>query len=152
MMATVNRGWFAIACLLIGAVGGAAGVQVVGAATQSLFINSGLLSLQADEQATFYATLDDLKSGAPAKVRMRFYDQAGVVKASKDVTLQPGQSQGIQIMGPGFFRWNAEIFETSTAPSPRRAFFGSGERLNITTQQRDPVCSLPGSGVDTGRQ
>jgi hypothetical protein len=148
----MNRSWIAIACLLVGAMGGAAGAQVIGAATQSLFINSGLFELKADEEATFFATLDDVKSGLPARVRLRFMDQAGVVKQSKDVTLQPGQSQGIKISGPGFFRGNAEVFETSTTPSVRRAFFGSGQVLNITTQQRDPVCSLPGTPVDTGRQ
>ena len=151
-LTTMNRSWIAIACLLVGALGGAAGARVVGAATESLFINSGLFSLKADDQATFFVTLDDVKGGLPAKVRLRFFNEAGQLKGFKEVTLQPGQSEGISIIGPGFFRGNGGIFETSTAPSVRRAFFGSGEVLNLTTQQRDPVCSLPGSGVDTGRQ
>ena len=150
MMATMKRSWVAVACLLIGALGGAAAAQNKGAATG--FINTALFELKDNEEVRVYITLDDIKSGQPAKVRLRFFNELGAVKLFKEVTLQPGQSDYIAISEAGFFRGQAEIFDLTTTPSTRRAFVGGGEIRNLTTLQRGPVCSLPDNGVPVGRQ
>lgn len=147
-----NRAWLAIGCLLVGLCGGAVGAQVFNAVLNASYLNSGLFSMAVDDAALFHVTLDDTSSGLPARVRLEFLDEAGVVVSRKDVDLLAGQSTTLRIAGEGEYRAHAQVLDPDLRLTGRRAVVGAVEVFDLTTGQRGPVCSVDYSPSDGGRQ
>ena len=152
MSTKAKMSWIAGGCLLVGVCAGAAGAQVLEQILAVRYLNSGLFPLNADESAQFRVSLDDLRAGSSARVRLQFLDERGAVVARDDVVLQAGQSAALEASGPGAFRAHAEVLESTLLFTSRRAVVGSLERFNLTTKQRDPLCSIDEVGSGSGRQ
>jgi hypothetical protein len=114
--------------------------------SQVRYLNTGIFALSNNQTSEFFVTLDDAKGGAPANVLMQFLDDQGVVVARREVVLRPGQSASLETSGPGFFRGHAELMETTSLFTQRRAVVGSVAVLDLTTRERDPVCSVDEGG------
>jgi hypothetical protein len=132
---------------------GALGAQVLARVSLVRYLNTGIIALSDNQTAEFFVTLDDTRGGAPANVLMQFLDDQGVAVARREVVLRPGQSASLETSGPGFVRGHAELMETTSLFTQRRAVVGSATVLNLTTRERDPSCSVDESGSrDAGRQ
>jgi hypothetical protein len=142
--------WIAGGCLLIGVCAGAVGAQVVEGVSPVRYLNTGLFTLSARQNAEFHATLDDTRAGASAKVLMTFIDERGVIVARREVVLLPGQSATLELAGPATVRAHAEFTEATSLFGPRRAIVGSVERLDLTTLERGPTCSVDEGGSPSG--
>jgi hypothetical protein len=144
--------WLAVVCLIVGVGAGAAGAQVIEATFRVRFVNSGLFSLRGDDRAQFHVTLDDTRAGAPGTVLLQFLDEQGTVVARRETVLQAGQSTSLRVAGPGRFRAHARLMDSTFDVTSRRTVVGSVEVLNLTTEERDPVCALDEWGPGGGRQ
>lgn len=142
--------WIAAGCLLLGVCAGAVGAQVVEQAWLVRYLNTGLVTLSERESAEFHVTLDDTRSGAPATVMITFIDDRGAIVARREVVLQAGQSATLAMRGPVVARGHAELVEEASLFRPRRAVVGSMERLDLTTLERGPTCSIDGAGSSGG--
>ena len=151
MMRVLNRKWIVVGCLLVGGLGGAVGADVVESVRHNRSLDTGLFTLKADGRASFYVTLNGKATDRAATVRLQFFDQAGSSVSAQDVVLQPGQSGRLHIAGPGYFRAHAEVMEPVTFTSSP-AVLGTVEVLDLTTEQRGPVCTVYDNGADVGRQ
>src|SRR5688572_6616847 len=100
-------------CLLIGLLGGVAAAQVAEAIFRVQFLNTSLFSVTSNQVAAFHVTLDDEKSGPPARIALRVFNSAGTQVAGRDVVLSAGQSTSMAIAGPGVFRVHAQIAEST---------------------------------------
>lgn len=142
--------WTAVGGLLIGVCAGAVAADAVETVWHVRYLNTGLITLSAGQNAEFHATLDDTRAGAPATVIMTFIDERGAIVARRDVVLQGGQSATLEMAGPAVVRAHAEFAEATSFFSPRRAVVGSMERLDLTTQERGPTCSIDEGGSSSG--
>jgi hypothetical protein len=147
----MKRTSLVVGCLLTGVLGGAAGAHVVESAQRLAYFNTGIFTLKADDRASFHVSVDDVRSGSPSRVRLQFFTEAGTLAATNDVVLEPGQSTTLWIAGPGLFRAHAEVVESAFLTA-RHTVVATVEILNLTTEQRGPVCNVPDNGVDAGRQ
>jgi hypothetical protein len=152
MMRVTNRKWIAAGCLIAGVFGGAAGAEVVESTRRARSLDTGLFSLKADDRASFYVTLNDHAAPGPAQLRLQFIDHAGSPAGAQDMTLQPGQSARLHISGPGHFRARAEVLDPAFQFTSGPMIMGTMEVLNLTTEQRGPVCTIHDPGVDGQRQ
>jgi hypothetical protein len=152
MRTNTRTSWIAFGCLLLGLGGGAATAQVVGDALSVRNLNSGLFSLDGTDTAAFHVTLDEARGASGGRVLMQFLDEWGTVVARKDVTLQAGQSASLRTEGPGLFRAHAQLVDAGLQITSRRAVVGAVEVLDLTTEQRGPVCSFDEWGLPGGRQ
>jgi hypothetical protein len=152
MMQIKSRVWLAVGCLLVGIGGGAVGAQVIGEVLRPSYLNSGMFSMQPNDTAEFFVTLDDNRNGAPAQVRLQFLDSAGTVVARQVVVLQAGQSTSLRLEGPGSYRAHAQVLDPGLQLLGRRTVVGTVEVVNFTTGTRGPVCSIDYSPVGAGRQ
>jgi hypothetical protein len=137
----------ALGCLLIGVFAGVVGAQVVQGRDRAHYLNTGLFSVGPGEETTFRVTLDDHRTGPPARVSLQLYDQNGAVLLADEVTLQPGESTALQLREPGVFRAHAQVLESPLRLSNRRTVVGTVELFDIKTT--DPprfVCSVAGQG------
>lgn len=151
MMRVMNRKWIVVGCLLVGVFVGAVGADVVETARRNRSLDIGLFTLNKDSRASFYVTLNGNSTDRPATVRMQFFDAAGSSVAAQDVVLQPGQSGRLSMVGPVYLRAQAYVLEDVVFTSSP-ALLGTVEVLDLTTQQRGPVCTVYDNGVDVGRQ
>ena len=140
----------AIGCLLAGLCAGAVGAQVVERARRIRYLNTGLFALEAQDQAQFNITLDDVRTGAPGRVLIQFLDERGTVVSRDQIVLQAGQSASLQMDGPGLFRVHAELIESGLQLTGRRAVVGTLEVLDKVTGERRPTCSIDEGGSPQG--
>jgi hypothetical protein len=110
--------------LLVGVLAGSASAQTQDGAC---YINTGLFTVAEDEGASFHVSLDDRRTGAPATVLLRLFNQEGAIAARKDVTLQPGQSTTLRLEAPGLYRAHAQILDPRAPASDRRTVLGTVE-------------------------
>ena len=151
---TKNRWKLAIGCLLVGVFGGAAGAQVVQRALSTSYLNTGLFALAPGDTAYFHVSLDDVRSGQPARVKLQFFDEAGEVVSSDETVLAGGQSTTLRMLGPGLFRAHAEMIESSLQLTGRRSVVGTVEVFDLTAEKKPSSCTIhhiPGVG-DGGKQ
>ena len=117
----------AVGFLLVGAFAGRASAQIAPGGNQACYINTGLFTVAQGEGVSFHVSLDDLRTGAPATVLLRLFNQDGAVAARKDVTLQPGQSTTLQLDKPGLYRAHAQVPNPQSLASERRTVLGTVE-------------------------
>lgn len=121
----------ALGILLLGAVVGLASAQVVDTYQRQGSLSTGLFTLAAGEVLNFNVTLDDDSSGPVGKVYMRLIDDRGTVKASKLVSLGPGQSATLPYSVPGRYRAVFELRESTLNLSDRRAVASTVEVFDV---------------------
>ena len=141
----------ATGCLLIGLLAGVAGAQIVEAITRLQFLNTGLFTVTADQEAAFHVSLDDRRDAPPARVALRVFDAAGIPVARQDVVLAAGQSTTLRVAGPGVFRAHAQIAESALDFTARRQVAGSVEVIDKLTGIIRPTCSFDPWGLPPGR-
>jgi hypothetical protein len=151
MMKAIKLQWIAVGSLLVGAFGGVAGAQIAEIVKHSRSVETGIFTLRADDRASFSVTLSDDVSAA-ANVRLQFFDEAGSSTSSQDVLLQPGQSWRITTSGPRHARARADLLDGALALTSQPTLLGTVEVHNVTTAQKDPVCTLVDGGGDGQRQ
>ena len=139
-------------CLLVGALAGAAAAQVVEAVLRVQFLNTSLFTLTANQEGAFHVSIDDRRGGLPARVLLRLFDPAGNLVAQDDAILQAGESKTMRFAGPGVFRANAQIVDSSPLDlTARRQVNGSVEVIDRLTGVIRPTCSFDPWGVPPGR-
>jgi hypothetical protein len=152
MMKAIKLQWIAVGSLLVGVFGGAAGAQIGQRALDAPSVDTGIFTLKADDRASFHVTLSD-RAPAAAWVRLQFFDEDGASVAADDVLLRPGQSARLTTMGPRHVRASGALRDSALGLTSQPTLFGTVEVLNVTTAQRDPVCTLHDPrGVDGQRQ
>ncbi len=133
----------AIGCLVIGLIGGVVGTTVAQGPLRTVYLNTGLFTIQAHEEARFFVSLDDRPNGAPATVRLVVLDRNGDAVKREQAVLAAGDSTMVSQPGPGLFRVHAEVLDTSLSLSARRSAAASLEVLDLTTNvSRPPTCSI----------
>jgi hypothetical protein len=143
-------GLIAAAAVLAGVVAGVAGAQIV-QSFQRQFLNTGLFSVGPDEIANFHVSLDDARSGPPARVILQLIDETGAVVASTgELVLQAGHSASLRTPGPGLFRAHAEVIETVLQLSARRTSAGTVEVINSVTGVVRPIPSFDPQQIPSG--
>jgi hypothetical protein len=142
----------AVGCLLVGLLAGAAAAQIVEAIFRVQFLNTGLFTVNADQEAAFHVSLDDQQGSPPARVALRLFDAAGTTVGSQDVALRAGESTTMRIAGPGIFRAHAQIVaSTDLEFTARRQVVGSVEVVDKFTGIIRPTCSFDPWGIPPGR-
>ena len=149
MLKTRTRN-IAVGCVLVAIFAGAAGAQVFDA-LQRTYANTGLFSVSAEEVATVYVALDDRRGGAPTRVILQLINETGVVVASNEVTLLPGQSTRIRKAGPGLLRAHIESSELGFQMLSRRRVLPSAEVGNTIHSGIRPIPMYDPFGQGGGR-
>lgn len=154
MATTRNHRWLAIGCLLVGVCGGVAGAQVVENLIKVNYLNTGLFALAEGDTALFSVSLDDVRSGQPARVRLQFLDENGMLLASEDAVLGAGQSKTLRLSRAGLTRAHAEVVDPPLQLALRRTFLGMVEVIDSVGTKLPTSCTIhvPSGGGDGGRQ
>ena len=114
------KGAAALGLLLTGVGVGVAGAQIAESFQRKGSAATGLFTLGDGEAVNFHASLDDDSSGPAGRVLMRLFDDQGVVRAGRIVSLTPGRSATLMYDVPGHYYAQAELYESSSNLSDRR--------------------------------
>jgi hypothetical protein len=122
MMKSIAAGF-----LLAAMFAGVSSAQISDSPERSRYLNTGLFTVAEGEGVNFHVALDDRRTGAPATVLMRLFNQDGAVVARHDIILQAGQSTTLRINQPGLYRAHAEVRDSSSSACERRTVRGTVE-------------------------
>lgn len=139
-MGRITGRWLAVGCVVVGVCVGVIGARVAAQSQYRSYLNTGLFSLKAQQEATFTASLDDEPGRTGVMIRLQFLDRNGAVRSTRDVVVGAGQSASLTVPGPGPVRAHAEIVDTGLGLTGRRVIIGGVEIRDTLTADLDSTC------------